>query len=42
MKGALDGRGLIPKEVEKPAAVWHRLADAVWAGIVAMVRASGG
>jgi hypothetical protein len=29
-------------EVAELAAVWHRLADAVRAGIVARVRASGG
>ena len=32
----------IPPEVADLAAVWHRLPDAVRAGIVAMVRASGG
>jgi hypothetical protein len=32
----------IPSEVAELAAVWHRLPDAVRAGIVAMVRASGG
>ena len=32
----------IPTEVAELAAVWHRLPDAVRAGIVAMVRASGG
>jgi hypothetical protein len=30
----------IPPEVAELAAVWHRLPDAVRAGIVAMVRAS--
>jgi hypothetical protein len=34
---------VIPSEVaELAAAVWHRLPAAVRAGIVAMVRASGG
>jgi hypothetical protein len=33
---------VIPSEVAELAAVWHRLPDAVRAGIVAMVRASGG
>ena len=32
----------IPPEVAELAAVWYRLPDAVRAGIVAMVRASGG
>ena len=32
----------IPSEVAELAAVWHRLPDAVRAGIVAMLRASGG
>jgi len=32
----------IPTEVAEMAAVWHRLPAAVRAGIVAMVRASGG
>ena len=32
----------IPTEVAELAAVWYRLPDAVRAGIVAMVRASGG
>jgi len=32
----------IPPEVAELAALWHRLPDAVRAGIVAMVRASGG
>ena len=32
----------IPPEVAELAAVWHRLPVAVRAGIVAMVRASGG
>ena len=32
----------IPTEVAELAAVWHRLPAAVRAGIVAMVRASGG
>ena len=31
----------IPTEVAELAAVWHRLPDAVRAGIAAMVRASG-
>jgi len=31
----------IPTAVADLAAVWRRLADAVWAEIVAMVRASG-
>jgi hypothetical protein len=31
---------VIPSEVAELAAVWHRLPDAVRAGIVAMVRAS--
>ena len=33
---------MIPPEVAELAAVWHDLPDAVRAGIVAMVRASGG
>jgi hypothetical protein len=33
---------VIPPEVVELAGVWHRLPDAVRAGIVAMVRASGG
>jgi hypothetical protein len=33
---------VIPPEVVELAAVWHRLPDAIWAGIVAMERASGG
>ena len=32
----------IPTEVAELAAVWHHLPHAVRAGIVAMVRASGG
>jgi len=32
----------IPPEVAELAAVWHRLPDAVRAGIVALVRASRG
>jgi len=33
---------VIPPEVAELAAAWHRLPHAVRAGIVAMVRASGG
>ena len=33
---------VIPSEVAELAAAWHRLPDAVRAGIVAMVRAPGG
>ena len=32
----------VPPDLAELAAVWHRLSDAVRAGIVAMVRASGG
>jgi len=32
----------IPPEVAELATLWHRLPDAVRAGIVAMVKASGG
>ena len=40
--GSLVEAEPIPTEVAELAAVWRRLADAVWAEIVAMVRASGG
>jgi hypothetical protein len=40
--GSLIKAEVIPSEVAELAAVWHRLPDAVRAGIVAMVRASGG
>jgi len=40
--GSLMESEAIPPEVAELAAVWHRLPDAVRAGIVAMVRASGG
>ena len=40
--GSLIHADVIPPEVAELAAVWHRLPDAVRAGIVAMVRASGG
>jgi len=40
--GILMEAEAIPTEVAELAAVWHRLPDAVRAGIVAMVRASGG
>jgi hypothetical protein len=40
--GSLTEAEAIPTEVAELAAVWHRLPDAVRAGIVAMVRASGG
>ena len=40
--GFLTEAEAIPPEVAELAAVWHRLPDAVRAGIVAMVRASGG
>ena len=40
--GNLINAEAIPPEVVELAAVWHRLPDAVRAGIVAMVRASGG
>ena len=40
--GSLMESEAIPTEVTELAAVWHRLPDAVRAGIVAMVRASGG
>ncbi len=40
--GSLTEAESIPSEVAELAAVWHRLPDAVRAGIVAMVRASGG
>ena len=38
--GSLTEAEAIPPEVAELAAVWHRLPDAVRAGIVAMVRAS--
>ena len=40
--GSLIEAEAIAPEVAELAAVWHRLPDAVRAGIVAMVRASGG
>jgi hypothetical protein len=40
--GSLTQAEEIPPEVAELAAVWHRLPAAVRAGIVAMVRASGG
>ena len=40
--GILMEADAIPTEVAKLASVWHRLPVAVRAGIVAMVRASGG
>ena len=40
--GSLIDADVIPPEVAELAAVWHDLPDAVRAGIVAMVRASGG
>ncbi len=40
--GILMEADAIPTEVAELASVWHRLPDAVRAGIVAMVRASGG
>ena len=40
--GSLMNAEVIPSEVAELASVWHRLPDAVRAGIVAMVRASGG
>ena len=40
--GILMEAEAIPPEVAELAAVWHRLPDAVRAGIVAMVRASVG
>ncbi len=40
--GFLTEAEAIPPEVAELAAFWHRLPDAVRAGIVAMVRASGG
>ena len=40
--GSLMDAEAIPPEVAELAAVWHRLPVAVRAGIVAMVRASGG
>ena len=40
--GILTETDAIPSEVAELAAVWHDLPDAVRAGIVAMVRASGG
>jgi hypothetical protein len=41
-QGSLMEAEAIPPEVAELAALWHRLPDAVRAGIVAMVRASGG
>lgn len=38
--GSLTEAEAIPSEVAELATVWHRLPDAVRAGIVAMVRAS--
>ena len=40
--GSLMEADAIPTDVAELAAVWYRLPDAVRAGIVAMVRASGG
>ena len=40
--GSLTDPEEIPPEVAELASVWHRLPVAVRAGIVAMVRASGG
>ena len=40
--GILMEADAIPTEVAELASVWHRLPVAVRAGIVAMVRASGG
>ena len=40
--GSLMDAEAIPPEVAELASVWHRLPVAVRAGIVAMVRASGG
>jgi len=40
--GSLTKADAIPPEVAELAAVWHRLPAAVRAGVVAMVRASGG
>ena len=40
--GSLIDAEEIPADVADMAAVWHRLPDAVRAGIVAMVRASRG
>ena len=40
--GSLMEAEAIPPEVAELAAVWHRLPAAVRAGVVAMVRASGG
>ena len=40
--GTLMESEVIPPEVAEMAAVWNRLPDAVRAGIVAMMRASGG
>jgi hypothetical protein len=40
--GSLVEAEPIPTELAELAAVWHRLPDAIWAGIVAMERASGG
>jgi hypothetical protein len=40
--GSLMEAEAIPTVMVELAAVWHRLPDAVRAGIVAMVRASGG
>jgi len=40
--GSLMKAEVIPSAVAELAAVWYRLPDAVRAGIVAMVRASGG
>jgi hypothetical protein len=40
--GSLTEADAIPPEVAELAAVWHRLPAAVRAGVVAMVRASGG
>ena len=39
--GSLTDAEAIPLDLAELAAVWHRLPDAVRAGIVAMVRASG-
>jgi len=40
--GSLMEAEAIPPEVAELATLWHRLPDAVRAGIVAMVKASGG
>jgi len=40
--GSLTQAEEIPPDVAELAAVWHRLPNAIRAGTVAMVRASGG